>query len=181
MHGASAASLLEHWREFYLMVGTAAGALLALLFVAASVNPERMTTDPAGATRTYMSPVGFHFSSVLFMSAVGLVPTHSKISLGLLVGLNGLCGAAYAAFVLRRVLTDGIADGPDRFFYGAAPLIAYLAGLAAAVFVFRGFTYSAELIAGSVVLLLIVNIRNAWDLLISLARRRAQGGPPPST
>ncbi|MFL5065808.1 MAG: hypothetical protein ACJ8ED_14275 [Xanthobacteraceae bacterium] len=32
------APTLEHWREFYLLVGTAAAALVALLFVAASIG-----------------------------------------------------------------------------------------------------------------------------------------------
>src|ERR1700743_3528291 len=92
--------LLEHWNEFYLMVGTAAAALVALLFVAASVNPERVNNDPSGATRTYMSPVAFHFTSVLYVSALGLVPSHTHLSLGLLIGLNGVCGVAYSCFVL---------------------------------------------------------------------------------
>jgi len=33
-----AAQLLEHWKEFYLLIGTAAAALVALLFVAASIG-----------------------------------------------------------------------------------------------------------------------------------------------
>ena len=48
---------LEHWREFYLLVGTAAAALVALLFVAASIGAGYLTAERASNTRTYMSPV----------------------------------------------------------------------------------------------------------------------------
>ena len=76
-----AAQLLEHWKEFYLLVGTAAAALVALLFVAASIGVGIMATHPGGPTRTYMSPVAFHFTSALFVSAAALVPTHTRLTI----------------------------------------------------------------------------------------------------
>ena len=83
-------------------------------------------------------------------------------------------GTVYAAFVLRRLFTDNIADVADRICYGMVPLFAYLAGLAAAYLIFGGSTHAPEFLAGTVVLLLIVNIRNAWDLMLSMARRRGE-------
>ena len=53
-------------------------------------------------------------------------------------------------------------------------LFAYLAGLAAAYLIFGGSMHAPEFLAGTVVLLLIVNIRNAWDLMLSMARRRGE-------
>lgn len=74
--------------------------------------------------------------------------------------------------MLRRLFTDNIADLPDRICYGIIPFFAYAAGLVAAYLLFRGSHHAPEFLAGTVVLLLIVNIRNAWDLMLSLARRR---------
>ena len=170
----AAAPLLEHWHEFYLLVGTAAAALVALLFVAASIGAGLLTRHPGGPTRTYMSPIAFHFTSALFASAVALIPSHSRLTLGALIGLNALAGTVYSAFVLWRLFTDDIADIADRFCYGILPLLAYLAGLAAACLIFSGSVHAPEFLAATVVLLLIVNIRNAWDLMLSLARRRAR-------
>jgi hypothetical protein len=155
----AAAPLLEHWNEFYLLIGTAAAALVALLFVAASIGAGLLTRHPGGPTRT---------------SAVALIPSHSRLSLGALIGLNAAAGTVYAAFVLRRLFIDDIADVADRICYGILPLLAYLAGLAAAYLIFSGSVHAPEFLAATVVLLLIVNIRNAWDLMLSLARRRAQ-------
>jgi hypothetical protein len=168
------APLLEHWHEFYLLIGTAAAALVALLFVAASVGTGLLTRHPSGPTRTYVSPIAFHFTSALFVSAAALVPTHTRLTLGVLVGLNAVAGMIYAAFVLRRLLTDNIADLADKLCYGAIPLFAYVAGLAAAALIFGGSIHAPEFLAGTVVLLLVVNIRNAWDLMLALSRRRVE-------
>ena len=171
--------LLEHWHEFYVLVGTAAAALVALLFVATSIGVGVLSRDSAGPTRTYMSPIAFHFTSVLFVSAIALVPSHTLVSLGVLIGLNAVAGVAYASFVLPRLMTDNIADLADRICYGVIPLIAYLLGLVSAYLIFRGSPQAPEFLAGTTVLLLIVNIRNAWDLMLSLTRRRASVEPPP--
>lgn len=172
MTSAPAAPLLEHWKEFYLLIGTAAAALVALLFVAASIGAGMLTRHAGGPTRTYMSPIAFHFTSALFVSAAALVPSHTRLTLGVLVGLNAIAGVIYAAFLLRRLFTDDISDLADRICYGIVPLFAYAAGLVAAYLIFYGSVHAPELLAGTVLLLLIVNIRNAWDLMLSLAGRR---------
>jgi hypothetical protein len=77
-----AARILEHWGEFYLLVGTAAAALVALLFVATSIGAGILTRHADGPTRTYMSPIAFHFTSALFVSAVALVPSHTRLTPG---------------------------------------------------------------------------------------------------
>src|SRR6185295_20222080 len=138
MTSVPAAPLLEHWKEFYLLIGTAAAALVALLFVAASIGAGLLTRHAGGPTRTYMSPIAFHFTSALFVSAAALVPSHTTLTLGVMVGLNALAGTIYAAFVLRRLFTDNIADLADRICYCIVPLVAYMAGLAAAWLIFRG-------------------------------------------
>jgi hypothetical protein len=40
--------MLEHWHDFYLLVGTAASALLALLFVAVSIGAGVLSRDRSG-------------------------------------------------------------------------------------------------------------------------------------
>jgi len=169
---ASVTPLLEHWHEFYVLLGTAAAALVALLFVAATVGVGILTHNTTGPTRTYMSPVAFHFTSVLFIATLALVPSHTRASMGLLIGLDAVAGIVYGTFVLRRLLSDGISDRADRLCYGAAPLVAYLSSLVAAFLFLRGSQWAPEVLAGSALVLLIVNVRNAWDLMLAMSRQR---------
>src|SRR5436190_13703871 len=164
---------LAHWHEFYLLVGTAAAALVALLFVAVSVGVGVLTAERSAGTRTYVSPVIIHFTGVLFTCAVGLVPSHVRASFALLIGGGAAAGAVYSAFILARVLKADNSDWADRLAYGLAPLIAYAAALVAAALFLLGARGGPEVLAGALLLLLVVNIRNAWDLAIFLVRQQA--------
>ena len=168
--------MLQPWHEFYGLVGTAAAALLALLFVAVSIGAGTLPPDRGGPTRTYTSPVAFHYTAVMLVSALALVPTQTPRSLSLLLGGSAIIGIVYAAFIMRRLLTDRIADLPDRLAYGLAPLGSYSAILAAAALFHVESGRAADVLASGVLVLLIVNVRNAWDLLLVMARRRNQ--PP---
>jgi hypothetical protein len=70
------ADALKEWHDFYLLVGTAGATLLALLFVAVSLGTGFLTEERQAPTRTFMSPVVIHFTSVFFLSAVALFPSH---------------------------------------------------------------------------------------------------------
>ena len=83
-----------------------------------------------------------------------------------------LRASPYGSFILRRLFSDSISDLADRLYYGAGPLVAYLAGLVAAVLFLRGSVWAPEVLAAAALLLLIVNIRNAWDLMLAMARRQ---------
>ena len=174
--------MLQPWHEFYALIGTAASALLALLFVAVSIGAGSLPRESGGPTRTYMSPVAFHFTVVLFVAALTLAPSQTAASLGILLGVTAAAGFAYAAFVIRRLLKDGIADLPDRLAYGATPLVAYAAIFAGAVLYWKESAKAADVLAAGVSALLLINVRNAWDLLLAMARRQSQnraGSPPP--
>jgi hypothetical protein len=166
MHAS--ARVLEHWGEFYLLIGTAAAALVALLFVALSIGAGVIA--PSGKTRTYMSPVAFHFAGVLAGSVLALAPSHTTFSLAVLVGIGALGGAAYAAFVIQRLFTDDVADLADRLCYGLLPLASYVVALISAWMFFTGRAHAADVLACSLAILLIVNIRNAWDLMLAMTR-----------
>ena len=67
---------LEHWHDFYLLVGTAGATLLGLLFIAVSLGAGFLTEERAAATRTFYSPIIIHFACVFFISAIATVPAH---------------------------------------------------------------------------------------------------------
>lgn len=174
------ASHLHEWHEFYVMIGAAAAALLALLFVAISVSEGFVTDDNVAQTRIYFSPVVIHFAAVIFLSAVGLAPVHSATFTAVLIGLTGIVGLVIGAVISTRVTTR---HGPmvtffDHFAYGVIPTLAYLALLLAAILIWRDWEWSLELFAGAQLVLLMISIRNAWDLILTTVRWRSRKGPP---
>jgi hypothetical protein len=163
--------MLNEWHEFYALLGTAAAALVALLFVAASIGAGVLTPERAGATRTFLSPVVFHYSNILFLSLIALIPTQTWESFGVTIAVASVVSIVYSIVIFARVLRDSMADLADRFAYGAVPVFCYSTGVIAAILLLKEKPAGLYVLAGAALLLLVVNIRNAWDLMLALARR----------
>ena len=173
------ASMPSEWHDFYVLLGTASAALVALLFVAVSVGASLISPDRSTATRTFMSPVVFHYSSILLLSLIALIPNLTPPALAFAIALLAVIGMSYTTIVMVGLARASISDAADRLGYGLIPLAAYLGMLAAAGVVFVETPLSADILAGALLLLLAVNIRNAWDLLLAFARRIASQRPGP--
>jgi hypothetical protein len=165
--------MLTEWHEFYELLGTAAAALVALLFVAVSIATSVLTPDPESRrnTSTYLSPVVFHYANVLFLSLIALVPTQTWESFGVVIGVAAAGSVIYSIVIALRVHRNLISDLSDRLCYGIIPTLCYASGLVVATLMFEEKPAGLNILAGAALLLLVVNIRNAWDLMISLARR----------
>jgi hypothetical protein len=164
--------MLSDWHEFYALLGTAAAALVALLFVAVSIGTSLLTTDSQSRanTSTYMSPVVFHYANILFLSLIALVPTQTWESFGLVIGVASIGSVVYSIVIAARVHRNSISDLADRFAYGAIPVLCYATGLVSAWLLLKESPAGLDLLAGAALSLLVINIRNAWDLMLSLAR-----------
>jgi hypothetical protein len=168
-----AAETLKPWHDFYLLVGTAGATLLALLFVAVSLGTGILTEERPSATRTFMSPVVLHFTSVFFLSAVSLLPWHQGKVFAALIGATALIGALLSAWITVQVVrTDLTNHLEDYLAYGLLPCLAYFALLGAAASIYLEKDFGLDALAGALLLLAIVSIRNAWDLTLTMVRRR---------
>jgi hypothetical protein len=164
--------MLSAWNDFYMLLGTAAAALLALLFVAASVGTGFLSFERATGTRIYISPVVTHFTGILFGCAVGLIPILGATGLAFIYGFSAATGIGYCLFISHRVLTSSAIDLDDRICHGVVPPAAYALGLAAAVLFYQNSPHAPALLALALLLLLLVNIRNAWDLILFIVRQQ---------
>ena len=165
---------LKEWHDFYVLVGTAGATLLALLFVAASLGAGFLTAERQMATRTFMSPVVVHFTSVFFLSAVALCPWHQAKLFAALIGATSLIGAMTSTYITVQVVrTDMTNYVEDYLAYGVLPGLGYLALLAAAVSIYLEKDFGLHALAAALLLLAIVNIRNAWDLTLAMLRQRS--------
>jgi hypothetical protein len=169
---------LKQWHDFYVLVGTAGATLLALLFVAVSLGAGFLTDERRSATRTFMSPVVLHFTSVFFLSALALFPWHHGNVFAALVGTTALLGAITSSWITIQVIrTDMTNHIEDYLAYGLLPSLGYLALIAAAVSIYLEKDFGLDALAGALLLLAIVSIRNAWDLTLTMARRRRTDQP----
>ncbi|HEY8950415.1 MAG TPA: hypothetical protein VIM56_16135 [Rhizomicrobium sp.] len=153
---------LEPWHDFYLMLGGASAALVGATFVVASLagNIEKR----AIGIRGFITPAVVHLGSATVASAILMVPTLTPLFLALLLGLGGLAGVIYGIVIYFRVTTLKI-DLIDRCWYGIFPVLMYgLLGVSAALVFLKDIAPGLELIAAALVVLLVIGMRNAWDM-----------------
>ena len=113
--------MLEGWHEFYALLGTAAAALVALLFVAASIGAGYFSPERTSPTRTFTSPIVFHYTYVLFLSLVSLIPASPDTLLAAIIAVSSAAALVYSSFIFIRVMRSATIDFDDRLGYGASP------------------------------------------------------------
>src|SRR5882724_4690244 len=96
-------SEFAEWDSFYVIVGSAAGALIGLQFVVMTLVAERPPLRAAEAGAAFATPTIVHFGTALLLSEVARVPWQSIIHAAIVWGVIGLGGTAYTIVVARRM------------------------------------------------------------------------------
>jgi uncharacterized membrane protein len=65
---------LAGWENFYVIVGSSAGALIGLQFVVITLIAERPALRAAEASAAFATPSVVHFGVVLLLSAIASAP-----------------------------------------------------------------------------------------------------------
>jgi hypothetical protein len=166
--------MLHGWENFYIMAGTAAATLAGLLFVVITLSVSLATTPAARGVHAFVTPVLVHFGGVLFLSLILLAPWSSAWPPGIILGLHGIAGVAYATFVIRllRKLDFVSLDARDWMAYAGVPALANISLLAGAGGLIAEKSFAPYAIAGAIMLLLFIGILDAWDLTLWIIRNR---------
>jgi hypothetical protein len=162
---------LENWRDFYVMIGTASGAIVGASFIVASLASG--VKERNLGMRGFISPTAVHLASVLVGSAILSVPKIPPLAVALLLGTGGLAGLSYGIIVVTRIWSLKLGM-EDWCFYALLPVLAYAALLGASVMIVLKIDDPLYVLAAAFVLLLIVGIRNAWDMATFLIMRERE-------
>ncbi len=157
---------LAGWNNFYVIVGSSAGALIGLQFVVLTLMADRPVGETTvQAADAFGTPNIIHFGAALFLSGIMAVPWRSIAPLATLWGVMGLGGILYILIVARRMRGQEAYQPvfEDWLFHLLLPLVAY-ATLAISAIASRSHEYSVLFAIGAAALLLLfIGIHNAWD------------------
>lgn len=164
-------SPLAAWDNFYVIAGSAAGALTGLTFVVITLVAGRQTDDAFWGVDSFTTPTVVDFSLVLLIAAILTAPWPTIGPAALLLGLTALGGILYTAIVVRRFrhLTSYQPVGEDWLWYVACPLVIFTALGITAIFLARMPAPALFAIAAEMLALLFLGIHNAWDVITYLA------------
>ncbi len=93
---------LSGWENFYVIVGSSAGALIGLQFVGLALIAEKppRRAEEAGA---FSTPSVVHFGVVLLLSAIVSAPWTAIVVVAIVLGVVGVSGFFYEVVVARRM------------------------------------------------------------------------------
>jgi hypothetical protein len=162
--------MFHDWENFYLIVGSAAGALIGLMFVVVTLTAGLEPSRVSRGAQVYITPIVFHFAIVVVVSAIAVVPELPPREVSVILLLAAAIGFAYSAATAIRIFRLGWAEThwSDKYFYGILPAIAYVGLAGAACAVWLAPRPAAFAVAATVLAVLLLGIRDAWDLATSI-------------
>ncbi len=172
-------SPISTWQNFYVIIGTSAGALTGLMFVVITLIANRNTGQKSRLSLdAFGTPIVVHFCMALLIAAILCAPWEALWIAGLLLGLIGLGGVIYLVIVVLR--TRRQADYQllveDWVWYLVFPFLSYMVLLVSAILI-SSYPVLALYGFGIVMLLLLfTGIRNAWDTVTYIAIDLVQPG-----
>lgn len=172
----SASPFLTPWANFYILLGSAAGALTGLLFVVITIV---MNTGRAGSRlglSAFTTPTLIHFGSALFVAATLSAPWKILVCPAVMVGVAGIVGIVYIARIasLAAHFSEYRADAEDWTWYFILPFLAYVALVIGPIFLLRASGPAMFAIAGGALALAFIAIRNSWDIVTYITIRDAE-------
>ncbi len=173
--------MFERWHDFYILVGSAAGALIGLLFIVVTLTAGTDRERALRGSSLYMTPAVVQFATVLLISAVAAAPIDTNSARFLLLVL-GLATSLYSAVNVVRMFTAKDfqpSHWSDPIWYAVIPLVSYLALVGADVLGWSSPAHWPFAVGTMAVVFLLCGIRNAWDLITWIAPGRPEPTPPP--
>jgi hypothetical protein len=160
------ASPLEAWANFYIIVGSSAGALTGLQFVVMTLTAERVPTRSRGESiSAFGTPNVVHFCAALLVASILCIPWDVLRPAGMAVAVCGGIGVVYSAIVMKRALRQRVYKPvlEDWLWHTVLPALAYATMLVAGVLLGRNLASPLFFIGPAALLLVFVGIHNAWD------------------
>lgn len=159
---------IAQWQNFYVIVGSSAGALTGLMFVVIVLTRDFQAAGSTGtshARRSFATPTIVHFTTVLSLAGVLSMPQLTRGAVGAILLTAGALLLAYIASITRRAqrLSTYQADLEDQLFHFVFPALVYANLSVAGVSAWAAPSASLYMVGASMLALLTIGIHNAWD------------------
>jgi hypothetical protein len=173
--------MFDQWRDFFLLMGSAAAVLIGLIFVVISLMHDHSRSHVLEGSKLYMGPIVLGMSFVLVLSAAAMTPGMDARIFAAVTAMVALWGLARGAMsfvgIARRERSEDRPHWTDKWFYGVVPAAFYLALAAVAAGFWRGCGWAYDGLAAVLTAGLLLAIRNEWDLITWLAPRGESDAP----
>ncbi len=173
--------MFANWDSFFLLIGGAAGGLIGLLFIVVTLIRGGDTGTKLRGASVFMTPTVALLAMVLTLSAFATAPGIPRPAAGVIFSLCALTCLTFTGRALAMLITESVKSThwSDVWGYGVAPFAASLGLAASAEAVWLSWSWAAFGIAASLVAMLLIAVRNAWDLVTWITAKGDSLSRPP--
>jgi hypothetical protein len=162
--------VLASWQNFYVILGSSAGALTGLQFVVITLVTQARAAGTMRDIYAFGTPTVMHFCTALLISAVMTAPWQMLMKLGLCLGVFGVAGVAYSFRIIWHARNAAYRPAPeDWIWYIAVPLLGHMTLIGAAVLIRWNAAWSLGVVAADALVFLFLGVHNAWDTVTFIA------------
>jgi hypothetical protein len=162
--------VLDQWTNFFVMVGGGAAALVGLIFVAMSINPETIIRNATHKNRAINMLTGF--TAVFMACSLALLGRQTLLALG----IEWFCLWLVSTIVFINGYVTALRSGASSIGLNLPRLgggtICYLAEVAGSVFLILGREVGLYISAMATIVLFAFLISGAWLLIIGIYENR---------
>jgi len=169
-------------RDFYILAGTAAATLVGLLFVGLSLHLR--TVISAIEVRSLARVTLANFGAVLFVTLFMVITEDRSAAALQLIGSGVVSLIIATPTLIEAGRNRGHTIDMQRLDRARLVLrfglscACYLAIVAAGILLLSSLISAFEVVlVGAIVVLLVVSLRNTWDLLVTVGEVTMGGGP----
>lgn len=162
--------MLATWQNFYVVLGSSAGALTGLQFVVMTLIAQARRGSSIREIHAFGTPTVIHFCTALLISALMTAPWPMLASLGFCLAACGVAGVAYSFRVIGHARKTAYRpDMADWVWYIVLPLLAHAALVGAAFLIPWKPGWSLVVVAADALGFLFLGVHNAWDTVTFIA------------
>jgi hypothetical protein len=157
--------MLTPWQNFYVIVGSAAAALIGVQFVVIALIANMRAVATHESVRAFGTPTVVHLAGALMISAFMCAPWPSLLMAAVALGAWGASGLIYGAIIVHRARRQS-AYAPvweDWLWHTVLPCLMYAAFTTAAILLRTRTPLALFVVAAAALGLLLIGVHNAWD------------------
>jgi hypothetical protein len=148
--------------------------LIGLIFNVVTLMQDRPRSTMLFGSKLYMGPVVLQVSFVLALSAAALTPGISArqyAAVAAVVALWGILRGVQSTVGINALKGEDLPHWTDKWFYGVIPTFLFVALAEVAWGFWSGEEWAVQGVAAVSTAVLLLAVRNEWDLVTWLAPR----------
>ena len=170
--GTGSATLIDAWRDLYVMLGTSSAALIGLLFIATSIHLGEVVSNPGFRVRSYNQTL---YLLTLLVEAVLILIPQPVPFLGaelLVLNLVGLWFPISTSYTFIYKHRDNSSRGGMKVSRAILLSGAYLLGMVGGIALIQSSRWGMYIVTVSYTTLLVTVVLGAWSTMLGMEQRQ---------